>query len=239
MKNFPSVNCISLHESDERRAFMEQQASEFNFKRLNIYQTDRFEKLSKYINVDTPQDFPQNGTIVSHLNCLRDWYVSCDEEYAIFCEDDISFECLRYWDFTWDEFIENLPTWDVVQLTRFVYPCGEDYRDTLKLNFKYGRWWGANSLMKRSHVKNILDLYFKGYNEYSLYVPGGWQTNIENLLFYWVDCGNVPILIENKKFSSTYTREGIFNTNYMCSEYILHLWKTRGYGLSAKELLKI
>ena len=85
LKNFPSVNYTSLHESVDRRKFMQDQFDRYGITKTNVYLTERFDKISPMINVTGSGRFMrevviQMGTIISHLNLLRNWYVSTDEE---------------------------------------------------------------------------------------------------------------------------------------------------------------
>jgi hypothetical protein len=109
LENFPSVNYTSLYESIDRRDFMESQMKYFGIKRVNSYLTERFINLYDIeITGYHIDQITHLGAIVSQLNLMRNWYNSCNEPYSIFCEDDISFESIHYWNFTWNEFIENL-----------------------------------------------------------------------------------------------------------------------------------
>ena len=57
------------------------------------------------------------GCVTSHLKAIKQWYETTDTPYAIFAEDDVSFDTAFFWKFTWNEFLEKLPyDWDVVQL---------------------------------------------------------------------------------------------------------------------------
>jgi len=48
---------------------------------------------------------------------MKHWLETSDSDYAIFCEDDLDIETVKYWPFTWREFYSYIPyDWDVVQL---------------------------------------------------------------------------------------------------------------------------
>lgn len=212
LSNFPSVNYTSLRESVDRRNYMQEQFAVLGIKNTNIYITDRFTNISKYFEIEGSRINEiglQLGSIISHLNLLRNWYITCNEPYAIFCEDDISFECINYWNFTWDEFIENLPKdWECVQLTRITstFAAPESIEEDLNLVLRKGRWWGSHSLMKREYVKKVLDKYFLNYNKYRLVVKDdAYIPFIENILFFNFDkhIYNFPMLLGNTNLEST------------------------------------
>lgn len=251
LTNFPSVNYTSLHESVARRKFMKDQFEYFGITKTSTYQTERYTEISKNVKftgtgIKHEYVILQLGTILSHLNLLRNWYVSTNEDYAIFCEDDISFESIRYWNFTWDEFIQNLPkNWECIQLTKVLSPYSPTSVSELQLKIQKGRWWGSHSLMKRSYVKKILDKTCIGYNEYRLDVIKGdidYAPIIENLLFVGLgEVYNFPMLIEANNLSTTflYKPANSDESQVLSYQYILKEWQTCGKDLDIKSALSV
>jgi len=241
LENFPSINCTSLRESTDRREFIESQSNLYNIKRTNFYITDRFDDIKDNVIISgiySDSVWKQYGTIIAHLNLLRNWYNSCNEEYAVFCEDDISFESVNYWNFTWNEFIDNLPeNWECVQLSRMESPfVGDSIR--LKVEQRSWHWWGAHSLMRRSYVKKILEKFCISYNEYRLEIED-LQPIIENILFYNGVVYNFPMVVEHEKFDSTYIKDrdqGIVNSQRASHNCVLNLWRTQGINLSIQDI---
>ena len=219
-QNFPSINCTSLRESYDRRSFIEAQCLVYEINRANFYITDRFVDIKDNFEISGIYAYsvePQTGTIISHINMLRNWYNSCSEPYAIFCEDDISLESIPYWNFTWTEFIDNLPAdWECVQSWW---------------------WWGAHGLMRRSYVKKILDNVCIGPNSYKLEI-GDLQPLIENILFsnYNGVVYNFPLLVEHEKFATTYYGKGNDSDHRLSHRHILDLWRTQGLTSTMQDL---
>lgn len=248
LQNFPSVNYISLYESVDRRQYMENQLNALGIDRTNAYISERFNKLSN-INITGPfvhEVTTQFGTIIAHLNVMRNWYNSCNEPYAIFCEDDVSFESVNYWNFTWNEFMEHLPKdWECVQLMRLISPWNNDSEQFLKIKLHEGRYWGAHSLMRREYVKKILDKTCIGINEYYCEV---WENNvaitpiIENLLFIGVGkVYNIPLLIENLRFNTTFENRPASSTSSQESSHrtVLNEWNNTGNLLNIKDIMSL
>ena len=247
LKNFPSVNYISLNESENRRKFMQFQFDYFGITNTSVYKTERYTEISDYVicagDVNNIVK-SQLGTIISHLNLLRNWYVSTKEEYAIFCEDDVSFESIIYWNFTWDEFLQYLPdNWQCVQLSRVVAPCGSDGHNDLKLKLKPGRWWGSYSLIKRDYVKKILDRTCIGYNKYQLDTIQSdieYEPIIENLLYIGLGLAyNFPLLIENPNLSTTFLSKHQNKSQEWSHYFILKEWKNYGRTLDLKNAMTL
>lgn len=56
------------------------------------------------------------GCTMSHLKAIKYFYEETDLPYIIICEDDIIFDTVQYWPFTWKGFMANVPyDWDVLQ----------------------------------------------------------------------------------------------------------------------------
>jgi len=239
-QNFPSINCTSLRESYDRREFIEAQCLIHGINRANFYITDRFVDIKDNFEISgiyADGVMLQAGTIISHINLLRNWYNSCSEPYAIFCEDDISLESIAYWNFTWTEFMDNLPAdWECVQLMRIESPFKGDTIQ-LKVEPRAWWWWGAHGLMRRSYVKKILDNVVVGANGYKLEV-GELQPLIENILFsnYNGIVYNFPILVEHEKFATTYYGKGNDSDHRMSHRLVLDLWRTQGPNLSIQDI---
>jgi hypothetical protein len=259
LKNFPSVNYTSLRESVDRRAYMQNQFDHYGITKTNIYITERFEKIANHVQVTgtgllAPQVQTQMGTIISHINLLRNWYVSTDEEYAIFCEDDVSFESIKHWNFTWEQFVQNLPEpWNCIQLTKVMMPyCNPAGESDLSLKITRGRWWGAYSLLRRPYVKFLLDKVCQGYNGYQLDlidldgVPYG--PIIENLLY--LQAGgifNFPMLVEDASIDTTFHNKnkitvGVERANdaqYWSHRLVAEQWRTNGATLNFKDAMTL
>ena len=99
------------------------------------------------------------GCVTSHLKAIKQWYETTDTPYAIFAEDDVSFDTARFWKFTWDEFVEKLPyDWDVVQLA--IINPGVVYASM------HARWVNDFPppcfMITRHHAKKLIDHHCVG-----------------------------------------------------------------------------
>ena len=99
------------------------------------------------------------GCVTSHLKAIKQWYETSDTPYAIFAEDDVSFDTARFWKFTWDEFVEKLPyDWDVVQLA--IINPGVVYASM------HARWVNDFStacfMITRHHAKKLIEHHCVG-----------------------------------------------------------------------------
>jgi hypothetical protein len=216
--------------------------------RSNAFITERYTEIKENLIVtctNCDKNSQQTAAVISHLNNLRHWYTTTNEPYAIFCEDDISFESIEYWSFTWNEFMQHLPeNWECVQLLRAENDFTEKNLSNFKLEARWGRWWGSHCLLKRSYVKKLLDQYCFSYNHYNLVIPGehaGYYAIVENVLFLGFNsCINVPLLVDNLEFQDPNERNSEYLLNQsISSKLIIDLWKKQGKDTKIEDLLKL
>ena len=251
IKNIPSVNYTSLIESHERRAFMEYQFKLYGIQKHFCYQVARYDKTKNNFILEGPVDGVNCiGSTISHLNMMREWYVNTTEEMAIFCEDDHSFESIKYWNFTWDDFINNLPEdWECVQLARIEHDAVEEYPNKWGSELKLlpGRWWNAAALMKREYVAKVLQTHTSGFNKYHFYIDEYNFPLIENVLYLGKGrVYNIPLFFENHDLTSTYkvywkdyhpNYEQNRNYHKVSTEHFLNLWKTEGIYKTIEDIM--
>jgi len=243
-ENFPSVNYTSLRESTDRRQFMEEQLQRYGITKSSSYITERFTDIKDniiYHGKFAHEVTSQLGSIISQLNLMRNWYNSTNEEYAIFCEDDASFESIDYWSFTWNEFMQHLPNdWECVQLVRMISPFTPNSDDLSKIDLRAGRWWGTHSLMRRSYVEKLLKKTCIGFNEYNLYVDEIHTPWIENLLYLNVGMlYNIPMIVESDKFTTVFhnKEQQADLSQFQSHQAVRELWRTQGPTLTVQEIM--
>lgn len=192
--------------------------------------------------------FPQmdSGAIaatISHLKAISEWYYNSDSECAIFFEDDMLIQSVNDWNFTWEEFFNELPKdWDVIQLSLIKTEIQES---DMKLNHR--NWdinWSAGSyLIKKTYAKKLIDLYFNDkkyflkieYNETAI-------PYIESILFSPAvkNAYTIPLFYENINFVSTFYQHFIESTHKESqvdsSNYVKYWWKIKGKELTLDDL---
>ncbi len=251
LENFPSVYYISLEESTDRQKNLEKQFAEYGITPTAIiskrYSESDDEITGKFL------DQMNGGTIgcaVSHIKAIRKWYEETDEEYAFFCEDDLSLETIQYWDFTWEEFIETIPEGSLyVQLLVI-----RDNYETFEIRKKLWDDWAATAyILTREYAKLLVDSYCRGEKKFHLEIPG--VNNyavplVENILFETVNKGGsvIPLFVEDVKFATTFSpeedKEVVNNQkggHYESREIVLNYWKNKNksFVINKKEEPKI
>lgn len=232
LEGFPSVRCVSLEESFDRRELICDQFKQYGiipkFIISKRYSESNDNVIGKYLH--TLNDGTK-GCCVSHLKMIKDWYENTTEEYGFFCEDDLSLETVKYWEFTWKQFIENAPKdFECIQLL-FIRSDVE----TLSLRGRHWDDWGATAyILTRDSAKKIIDTYIRD-DTFVLEIPNQEvMPLIENIIFASVvSTYSVPLFVENLEFKSTFenqdddVNEGHKNNHKIAHDKVLKLWQNK------------
>ena len=266
LNNFPSVNVVSIKESVDRQNLLYSKFEEFGIDNFTLHCFDKYkDEDHKILSVDIDRYVQKSyrGPVTSHLKTIKKWYESTDEEYTVIFEDDVSFDVVKYWNFTWEEFFQNLPNeWECVQLCLL-----SEYESrmikALNRNSVFNRDWDDWSccayLIKRSHAKKLIDTY---YPEEIFYLDyKGWDRE-SRLNYHHCFVVPTPETIIYTLFSDTKNKQSIltfplflenieFDTTWLVTEshtdnpdsihnfsrnLTLDWWKTKGLHLSIDEI---
>lgn len=244
LEEFPSVHYISLEESIDRQKNLHAEFSDYGITKLNSLISKRFCECDDKVSGENLHilDDGTTGCVISHLKMIKRWYEETDEEYAFFCEDDLSLETVSYWNFTWKEFIENIPDdAECIQLCS-IRPSQENFE--LRERSMYD-WSVTAYILKRGYAKKIIDRHCIE-DEFKLDIP---QTNFypmpENVLFYGLGkVYVVDLFVEKQDFKSTFfvpanPEQGIKEYHSESYQNVLNWWKETGCNISVEELLGI
>lgn len=92
---FPPIRVISLTDAHERKAKLTEKLKEMPELRLTYIESIRSQSRDY-------QDI-HNAVLESHLKALGDFVHNSNDEWTIIAEDDINFELVTHWPFTWQE----------------------------------------------------------------------------------------------------------------------------------------
>ena len=162
LKNFGPLYYINLDGQPERDVAMQ---SMCNYWELNPTRISAFDGRNSSLNHilegnhDLGISSGEVGCVTSHLKAIKQWYETTDTPYAIFAEDDVSFDTARFWKFNWDEFMEKVPyDWDVIQLA--IINPGVVYASM------HARWVNDFStacyMITRHHAKKLIEHHCVG-----------------------------------------------------------------------------
>jgi len=247
LNNFPKIYCASLIECKDRRKNIQDEFLNYNIQEINFLLSERQVEndpsvIGKYKFV---MDLGTIGATVSHLKMIKKWYDETDDPY----EDDLSLETVQYWNFTWSEFIHNLPeNWDCIQLM-----CIGKNLNSIKLRRRYWDDWSVGAyLVSREYAKIIIDS-FTSDEKFSLEYPEEyyWAPLAENLIYYsprsvvdqkiLYNVYTFPLFVESIEFVSTFygiSLEEKYKEDHLQSYIdVLEWWKNTGKTLTLEKIL--
>jgi tetratricopeptide (TPR) repeat protein len=233
LQNFPTTYYMSLEESVDRQKNLTDQFKQYGITPIPVI-SKRFSKsddkvTGKYLH---QLNDGTKGCAISHLKAIKEWYDTTDEDYAFFCEDDLSLETIQYWNFTWEEFMDSLPEdTECVQLLTI-----RDEFKTFSIRERYWNDWAVTAyILGRDYAKRIIDTYIKD-DIFHLEIPNSdVMPLIENIIFTSLGkCYTVPLFVENIEFDSTFSKdqdddvnEGQKNNHKVANEIVLNYWKNK------------
>lgn len=159
LTNFGPVYVINLDRRTDRRSTLTQELTDSG--------VSNYEFVSA-IDAGAPsfQDLIANkGEIsdaewactLSHLHTLKYYLDNSTADYAVIVEDDLCFDTVQYWNFTWDEFINSAPTdWEMIQLV--VY----NGIDPLNVELHERRFYDQATtayVIKRDHAQSLVNKF--------------------------------------------------------------------------------
>ena len=264
LKNFPPVNFISIEESEDRRKVLCENFKKYEITRITPHIYKKYnDDYHKIVGRDVDNMIPKHhrGPVTSHLKAIKEWYESTDEDYAFFCEDDLSFESIKYWNFTWEEFFNRLPkNWQCVQLSfittqlPYIEYVIKQYNNLFRYR-DWGDWSCCSYLIKRSHAKNIVNNYFNGDKIILEYKGHDWEKRLQSHKSWSIPCSEtmvctyfyedtiyiMPLFLESIDFSSTWSddkydsRDSVHNFSH---HIILNWWKNTGKYLTIDQIFE-
>jgi len=232
LQEFPSVYYMTLDECVDRQKSIQSQFKEYGITPKAII-SKRFSESNDIVIGKYLHELNEGtaGCCVSHLKAIKLWYETTDENYAFFCEDDLSLESVQYWNFTWSQFIVSLPeNFECVQLLTI----RKDFQ-TFELRERQWDDWGATAyLITRQYAKKLIDIYIKE-DTFNLEIPNfEIMPLIENILFITGKTYTIPLFVENIEFDSTFTKDqdddvnsGQKNNHKIAHSIVLNYWKSK------------
>jgi len=163
LNNFPPINVISIEESIGRRNNIQKYFDQYNLKNINYRIFSRYKEGDCKLTGSKVNklSFGGIGPITSHLKAIKEWLFTTNDEYAFFCEDDLSLETVKFWNFNWEQFYSNIPkNYGIVQLVvvrepETFYRFGDRFR-----NRCWCDWSAAGYLITRKFAKKLIENYY-------------------------------------------------------------------------------
>ena len=241
LKNFPPVYYISLEDSYERQKSINLQLDLIGIEnktmitaydgRLVDYRDNELVEGLHFSQLDSGQI----AVGISHLKAIKEWYYNSNTNYAVFLEDDITFESSQYWNFTWVDLMNSLPkNWKVIQLALIK----EDGINEDDMKFHSRNWWNWSAgayMITREYAKILINEYCDD-DRYKLKINKDLRLIplVENVIYIaaGTDAYTLPLFTEDTNHLSTFYPNLIGDTHkggqIQSSQFILNWWKENG-----------
>ena len=167
LKNFGPVYLINLPDQVNRLDHIKKQFKKHKVDSYHIIPAvdGRNSDLKHLIHGDYPMLRPSEiGCLASHINAIKTWLDTSDDEYGIIMEDDCSLDTVQHWQWDWDYFIKHIPKdADIVQLVmiknnnvKFNMHKKEQYKRSDVSSYA---WSTACYVIKRSYAKMLVKTF--------------------------------------------------------------------------------
>lgn len=173
------------------------------------------------------------GCTMSHLKAIKHFYYETDLDYIIICEDDIVFDTVPYWPFTWNGFMSQVPyDWDVLQ-------CAITSTKNLRANLHprlINDFCAAFYVITRHHAEKVIKLHCRG-DKYRLDQNLKPRAVSEEIIYNTGRTYSMPLFVYRYDFDSGIHQDHIeiFHKNNV--DGVLNFWKNRPPEMDTKQLL--
>jgi hypothetical protein len=240
LKNFGPVYYINLEDDVDRRNNIETQFNHYGIEFTRISAFDgRNDDLSEFIYGAYPgydMSSTEVGASCSHLYCLKNWLDTCDSEYAIICEDDLDLTLCEYWNFTWGDFMKNLPEeWDCIQLAII-----NNHPSHIIMQLHHRQWWdwsAACYLISRNFAQRLVNQYCRG-NKFALSLYPE-KAVADSIVYLDAKTYSINLFSYRTDFYSNIHQLHVEHSHVSSREYVWNWWKEIGKNLSIEELVKL
>ena len=150
---------INLENAETRRNNMLKEFADNNI-------TEHY-RINAYYSVNNSKGSRENACSRSHIQALTHFILNTNDEYALICEDDLTFELKKYWKNSVEDVVKNAPDdWGIIQLATIIQNIEPKFghRD---LYFKWGDQKSSSCLAWIVHRKcaiKLFNVYTSKYN---------------------------------------------------------------------------
>lgn len=212
LDNFEPIYVINLKNRTDRRSYMLdlfQKNNITNFEFIDAF--DGSSVAGSYVM--TPGEI---GCTMSHLIAIKHFFDNSDYDSCIIAEDDLSFDAVKYWNWTWKEFVDSVTVeYDILHVCSIEVDPPDlklhkrHYDNTDILTTVY--------LITRAGAKKIIDKYFNGDTpEFDFNYKGNVADH--EILYDSVNTYSIALLTPNNNLASSINSTEITDYLFKMSE---------------------
>jgi hypothetical protein len=224
LDGFGPVYVINMERSTERKQYIQEHFEKYKIS--NYYFVDAIDGSKQNVNdmlVNSVSPILSDGEAacsVSHIKAINQWLQESDSEYAIIAEDDVSFETVDFWDFTWKDFLSSVnKKYDILQMAII-----NNFIVNPRLHLREYLDWSASAyLIKRSFAEKIINRHLVD----GKYVLGinRLKSLSEGLLYTNGVCYSIPLFTYSTDLGSNLNPEHVNTIHLRSKNQVLEYWK--------------
>ena len=237
LRNFGPVYCINLDGQPERWEHLESQLKYWeieNYERISGYD-GREDDLSDIIAGKYPEMMSSGeiGCTTSHLKALKHFLDTSDAPYAVIMEDDCHLDIVKFWNFTWNDFLSKAPyCWDVIQLAII---CTGDIVVPIHTRF-VNEFSTACYVITRHHAEKLVRLHcrggYTGKQKYKLDQNIRPRAVADDLIYNSGCTYSVPLLLYRIALGSSIHPEHVDAFHRTSHDGIRAFWEQQGSNIN-------
>ena len=242
LKNFGPVYCINLDGQPDRWAYMEDQFKYWELKdytRISAYD-GREDDLSDIIHGTYPTMMSSGeiGCTTSHLKAMKHFLDTSDAPYAIMIEDDCDLDLVKFWDFSWIDFVAHAPyDWDVIQLAII---CTGDLHVKLHKRF-VNDFSTACYMITRHHAEKLVRLHcrggYTGKQKYKLDNGAKPRPVADDLIYNSGNTFAIPLFMYKVELGSSIHPEHVEYFHKANHQALWGYWSQQGASMEIAEMM--
>jgi len=238
LKNIAPIYYLNLDGQPDRCEYMENQFKYWeieNHTRISAYD-GRDDDLSDIIKGRYPEMMTSGelGCVTSHLKAIKYWVETSDSPYAIFMEDDVDLDTVRYWNFTWKDFYAKVPyDWDVIQLAII---CTGPLHVKLHKRF-VNDFSTAAYMITRHHAEKLLKHHIRN-DKYKLDNGVKPRPVADDLIYNSGNTFSIPLFLYKIELGSSIHPDHIDAFHRSSHDGLRNFWEQSGCDYNIGELME-
>ena len=232
----PPIYYVNLDDQTDRKKYVEDHFKYWgieNYTRISGYD-GREDDLSDIIKGRYPERMTSGevGCTTSHLKA-KHWYDTSDSQHALIMEDDIDLELVKFWNFSWNEVMANLPyDWDVVQLA--IICTGSIH---VKLHRRFVNDFStACYLINRHHAEKLIKFHVRE-DKYKLDNGAKPRAVADDLIYNSGVTYAIPLFLYKLEMGSSIHPEHVDAIHKGNRDGQYNWWQQEGINFSIKDLM--
>ena len=240
LQGFPPVLWINCDKDSHRTEYMEDQFNHWNIKNhtriVGIDARDDDEDVSQYLKGIVPDGLNPGevGCCLSHMKAIKYMIEETDWDKCIIMEDDVNFNTVKFWNFTWNDLTGHLPhDYDVMQFT-IINPA--EVHITMHPRF-INDFSAAAYLITRHHAEKVYRMHVRG-KKYKLDNGVMPRATSEDCILYSGKTYAFPIFLFSLDHGSAIHNEHIDIFHKNSFNGVNEFWTTQGSQVGLDQLMR-